>query len=532
MFVIDFMKCKLLLLLLLFPLCLFAQDIEVKKFELLAKDQTAALNPRKDINGVTCGLVKIQLKEPGAEFEGNVMGEVQFTGSEYLVYLPNGTKRLGIKHPDYLPTTIIFADYGTKRIASSTTYELKVKANKKKAKIDNSKKGMAVFNIKPSNAMLLIDGQIADGSGGAYTLSLPYGTHYYTVKLNDFNINNQLFAVTQNINTINVDLTSFYTKIIISNVDNDTRVYINNEFKSNGYWEGFLPPSTYNIELRKEGFHPQSKTIELHECDSLYVTFPEMIVIGGKLIVNYKPDNSEVYIDGKLIGKTPLEYEGVSEGRHKVEIRCENYESSTHEIQMLVDQSQQLDGQLQLTDLGYLITRANNGDVECQWRLGNIYMDEDHGYFDRKDLEVNSSRPCPRLERNIDKAIYWHKKAAVSKRDPKSPYIYPDWSKEALSECYFLKRDFKESFYWAEKCRYNLMLTILYYYGLGVPKDNQKCANSLLKKEWHIKRLNLDAERIRKCEAGNIDDLYLKESIEKLFNFEHKQKIWSIVKEM
>jgi hypothetical protein len=51
-----------------------AQDIEVKKFEPLEKDQTAALSPRKDINGVTCGLVKVVLKEPGAEFEGSVMG--------------------------------------------------------------------------------------------------------------------------------------------------------------------------------------------------------------------------------------------------------------------------------------------------------------------------------------------------------------------------------------------------------------------------------------------------------------------------
>ena len=40
-----------------------AQDIEVKKFELMAKDQTATLSPRKDINGVTCGLVRVALKE-------------------------------------------------------------------------------------------------------------------------------------------------------------------------------------------------------------------------------------------------------------------------------------------------------------------------------------------------------------------------------------------------------------------------------------------------------------------------------------
>jgi len=61
---------------LLYSASVFAQDIEVKKFEPLEKDQTAALNPRKDINGVTCGLVKVLLKEPGAEFEGSVMGDL------------------------------------------------------------------------------------------------------------------------------------------------------------------------------------------------------------------------------------------------------------------------------------------------------------------------------------------------------------------------------------------------------------------------------------------------------------------------
>ena len=71
------MKHKLLLvLILLIPVWTYAQDIEVKKFEPLEKDQTAALNPRKDINRVTCGLVKVLLKEPGAEFEGSVMGDL------------------------------------------------------------------------------------------------------------------------------------------------------------------------------------------------------------------------------------------------------------------------------------------------------------------------------------------------------------------------------------------------------------------------------------------------------------------------
>jgi len=54
------MKNKFLLVLILFiPFWVYAQDIEVKKFEPMAKDQTAALSSRKDINGTVCGLVKV-----------------------------------------------------------------------------------------------------------------------------------------------------------------------------------------------------------------------------------------------------------------------------------------------------------------------------------------------------------------------------------------------------------------------------------------------------------------------------------------
>ena len=44
-------------------ICAYVQDIEVKKFEPMVKDQKAALSPRKDINGTVYGLVKVQLKE-------------------------------------------------------------------------------------------------------------------------------------------------------------------------------------------------------------------------------------------------------------------------------------------------------------------------------------------------------------------------------------------------------------------------------------------------------------------------------------
>ena len=353
------------------PFLSFAQDIEVKKFEPLEKDQTAALSPRKDINGVTCGLVKVLLKEPGAEFEGNVMGDVQFTGSEYLVYMPNGSKRLGIKHPDYLPTTIVFADYGTKRVASSTTYELKVKANKKKAKVDNSKKGMAVFNIKPSNAMLLIDGQIADGSGGAYTLSLPYGTHYYTVKLKDFSITNQQVKIDKNAKNVNVDLTEFFAKVDVSCKTEDADILINSEQKGVGKWGGMMIPGKYTIEAQKDGCHSQSRQVELKDNDTIIVEFTALKTITGSLRVDYEPAGADVLLNGKKVGVTPLVLKELPVGDYHLEIWKEYYVKEFATVKIAEDQEWKEYGELKPTQFGKLYLNADGDGLDSN---GNLYI--------------------------------------------------------------------------------------------------------------------------------------------------------------
>ena len=465
-----------------------AQDIEVKKFEPLEKDQTAALSPRKDINGVTCGLVKVALKEPGAEFEGSVMGDVQFTGKEYLVYLPNGTKRLGIKHPDYLPTTVVFADYGTKKVVSSTTYELKVKTNKKQVKVDNSKKGMAVFNIKPSNAMLLIDGQVADGSGGAYTLSLPYGTHYYTVKLKDFSINNQVVQIDKNAKNINVDLTEYFAKVSISCPTEDAELSINGEQKGVGRWEGMMIPGKYAIEASKDGCHSQTRQIELKDNDEITVDFTKLKTITGSLRVDYEPAGADVLLNGKKVGVTPLELKELPVGNYQLEIWKEYYVKVFATVKIAEDQEWKEKGELKLTEFGELVKGAEDRTSD-EWyyaaeKLAQYYrFGAACGY--RGDQDV-CDKDTIQIPFNPVKAIHIYKLIANEGGD-----LAADVAKEGLGPCYPSVKDDAELSYcwatnslkeWGDGLKYlqmegqwkNLPYAVLawhYYYGLGCEKN-------------------------------------------------------------
>ena len=105
---------------------MYAQDIEVKKFEPLEKDQTAASNSRKDINGADCALVLVKSLKKGLEFEGWVVGDVEYKNDSYLVFMANGAKNLKIKHPDYQTKTIVFGDYEISSLKGGQMYKLSV----------------------------------------------------------------------------------------------------------------------------------------------------------------------------------------------------------------------------------------------------------------------------------------------------------------------------------------------------------------------------------------------------------------------
>ena len=114
----------ILLLLIQINSDLYAQNIEVKKFELLEKDQTATLSPRKDINGADCALVLVKSLKKRLEFEGWVVGDVEYKNDSYFVYMANGSKNLKIKHPDYQTKAIAFGDYGIGSIKGGQIYSL------------------------------------------------------------------------------------------------------------------------------------------------------------------------------------------------------------------------------------------------------------------------------------------------------------------------------------------------------------------------------------------------------------------------
>ncbi|MGN1172699.1 MAG: formylglycine-generating enzyme family protein [Muribaculaceae bacterium] len=120
-------KCVMMVILLsVVAFSAAGQDMIVRSLEAKTFDISASKYKRLDLNKQPCALVKVQLAAPGAAFEGNVIGEVEYKVCEYWVYMSSGSRRVAIKCPNYLPVMVEFVDYGIKALESNTTYELVV----------------------------------------------------------------------------------------------------------------------------------------------------------------------------------------------------------------------------------------------------------------------------------------------------------------------------------------------------------------------------------------------------------------------
>ena len=118
---------KILLSLVLFFAAIssaIAQKLTVESFKFAGSDLTAQTQPRKDLNNHNCALIKVGLGLQGVQFEGNIMGNVENKTGEYWVYMPQGNRMLKVKHANYAPVMVNFADYGVEKLESNRTYEL------------------------------------------------------------------------------------------------------------------------------------------------------------------------------------------------------------------------------------------------------------------------------------------------------------------------------------------------------------------------------------------------------------------------
>lgn len=119
------MKRIICMMLVFSSISVFSQKkIKVVSFRQSASDISARTNQREDPKGEVCALVKVQLPQRNALFDGDIIGEIAYKTNEYWVYMPQKSTQLVIKLQDCSPLKVNFPNYDISSLESKGTYEL------------------------------------------------------------------------------------------------------------------------------------------------------------------------------------------------------------------------------------------------------------------------------------------------------------------------------------------------------------------------------------------------------------------------
>ena len=316
-------KSLLFLLFVLQTIAALSQKLQVESFKIAENDISAQTQPRKDLNDRNCALVKVQFVGIISEVEGNVVKPLVNHGNETWVYMPQGSRLLKILTQSYLPVMVTFADYGVEKLESNRTYVLVlVKPNGQNAPVDAGGNFYAI-SVQPKDAKVTVDGVLQESSSdGEYSAMLPYGTHTYKVEAGGYISKSGSFSVSSgDMAPISVSLVSALATVSVTCPTPAVSLYVDKKSVGNVPWSGSLKEGMHLIEVKKNGYRSQQKTIQLSQQQKLDVVFGELVAILGNLSVNYKPFGADVYVDGKKLGQRPRVFNGLLVGNHQVEMR-------------------------------------------------------------------------------------------------------------------------------------------------------------------------------------------------------------------
>ena len=345
------MKKLYLILLSIFALLntAMAQELKVKSFSLAINDLTASTDSVPDKNGDPCALVKILVVDSIAKLEGFVLKTKKSSPTELWAYMSGGAKEIRIKPTHYKPLYVYFPNFGINGVEGKRTYILDLEAEKLSGNQPTDAGGnFYAISVLPKTAMLWIDGVPQEvSSDGEYSAMLAYGSHTYKVEAGGYISKSGSFTIGKgDMTPISVSLVSALATLSVSCPTPAVSLYVDKKSVGSLPWNGNLKEGMHLLEVRKDGYRSQQKTIQLAQQQKLDVAFEALSAIQGNLSVNFKPFGSDVYVDGVKVGQSPRVFNGFLVGNHNVEIRKLGYTTSRQTVTISEGQTVSISGSL------------------------------------------------------------------------------------------------------------------------------------------------------------------------------------------
>ncbi len=185
-------NCYYFICFILVVLCCYTQTVAQSINILSVKEDNLVeekyKSPYYDSNGDLCSLLHVVSKNvKGLSFEGNILNQSS-SFDDYYIYVPSGSRRIRIKHPDYWVSEVDFRKYGI-RLKGGKCYKITLESDivsEDQLPIDkNGSQTSLVVSTRPFGAIVNLDGN--DVGKTPYTLSkIKPGSHRIRVTMENY----------------------------------------------------------------------------------------------------------------------------------------------------------------------------------------------------------------------------------------------------------------------------------------------------------------------------------------------------------
>lgn len=165
--------------------------------------------------------------------------------------------------------------------------------------------GFLQINSQPEDgATIMIDGKTINRTTPTKTDTLASGEHTITITKQMFQPSSQKVMIKDNETTpLTLSMLPNFAEVEIS-TSNDAVIWIDNNEKGTGLWQGRLDAGIYTIEARKDKYISHKKDIEVKAGEKLKIELKPTPRY-GKLDIITMPPMAIITINGKNYGTTP-----------------------------------------------------------------------------------------------------------------------------------------------------------------------------------------------------------------------------------
>ena len=452
-----------------------AQKLNVESLIIKTNDITARTQPRQDINGNDCALVKVQLAAPNASFGGNVIGDVAYDTSEYFVYMSNGSKRMTIKLEGYLPLDVNFEDYNIKSLEAKTVYVMTVSGVSTAKPIEpaRTKTGWIVINSDPSGATVYINDEFV-GNTPITNYKQAYGTYTYRLEHPNYHSSTGTIELNSGKTEKTVGLKPAFGAIAITSSVTGAKVLLDGKAtnKVTPCTLEEIPSGQHTIIVQKDKYSPRQQIVVVEDGQTAKISVT-LDARFAQISIN-SLDGAQIYCNGELKGST--KYMGdLMEGYYDVEARLAHHKSITKQIQVFAGQSQEITlnpipkyGSLDIMSEPYNATIMIDGKVVGKSPLTvNEILEGEHMVQVTLDNYQPETKKITIIEKQTGSLQF--------SLNNFTPQYYFDLGMKSEKS-----KDFSQAAKWFRKgaeqghSRAQTYLAYLYEHGLGLTKDLQE----------------------------------------------------------